>query len=352
MKKKIICGIQQIGIGVSNIKEAWKWYREYFGMDIRIFEDKSVANLMLPYTGGQPQKRHAVLAANLQGGAGFEIWQYTQRTPEGPKFEINIGDLGIFAVKIKSKDIKATYKSFKSKNLNVSEILKDPIGFEYFFVTDPYRNIFQIVNDLDYFKNEKKLTGAANGAIIGVTDIEKSKILYSDILEYDKVIYDKEQIFDDFSLFPGGYFKLRRVLLKHSRQRKGAFCQLYGPSIIELIKVSGRKPKRIYENRYWGDLGFIHLCFDIVGMNELHEECKEKGFPFKVDSSKSFNMGEAAGHFSYVEDPDGTLIEFVETHKVPIIKKIGWSLNLKKRNPEKALPNWIIKTLRFNRIKN
>jgi len=34
-------------------------------------------------------------------------------------------------------------------------------------------------------------------------------------------------------------------------------------------------------------------------------------------------MGEASGHFAYVEDPDGTLIEFVETHKIPIIKKLG-----------------------------
>ena len=33
-------------------------------------------------------------------------------------------------------------------------------------------------------------------------------------------------------------------------------------------------------------------------------------------------MGEAAGHFSYIQDPDGTLIEFVETHKVPILKKL------------------------------
>jgi hypothetical protein len=63
-------------------------------------------------------------------------------------------------------------------------------------------------------------------------------------------------------------------------------------------------------------------------------------------------MGEAAGHFSYVEDPDGTLIEFVETHKLPISKKMGWYINLRKRNPEKPLSNWILKSLKFNRIKD
>jgi hypothetical protein len=62
-------------------------------------------------------------------------------------------------------------------------------------------------------------------------------------------------------------------------------------------------------------------------------------------------MGEAAGRFSYIEDPDGTLIEFVETHKVPIMKKIGWYINLKKRNMLKPLPNWMISTIGWGKVK-
>ena len=61
-------------------------------------------------------------------------------------------------------------------------------------------------------------------------------------------------------------------------------------------------------------------------------------------------MGEAAGHFAYIEDPDGTLIEFVETHKIPILKKIGWYLNLRNRKRESPLPDWLLKALRFNRV--
>ncbi len=51
---------------------------------------------MLPYTGGKPQKRHAALALNLQGGGGFEIWQYVERTPLSANFEIKLGDIGIY----------------------------------------------------------------------------------------------------------------------------------------------------------------------------------------------------------------------------------------------------------------
>jgi hypothetical protein len=87
-------------------------------------------------------------------------------------------------------------------------------------------------------------------------------------------------------------------------------------------------------------------------MSGLAERCAEAGFAFTVDSSNSFDMGKAAGHFTYCEDPDGTLIEFVETHKVPIFEKLGLYLNLRKRNPSKPLPRWMVKMLSLNRVRD
>lgn len=351
--EKIISGIQQIGIGVKDIYQAWKWYKENFGMDIRIFEDNTVAELMLPYTGGEPRKRHAALAMNLSGGGGFEIWQYSERTPQAPEFDLQLGDLGIIAAKIKSPNLKKAYETFKARNLHVI----GDLYADHFFIKDPYDNIFQVINDSIWFRKENKLTGAVAGAMIGVSDIDKARKVYGDILGYDEVVYDKEGVFDDFKPLPGGHHKFRRVLLKASKDRRGIFSQLLGNSYIELIQVLDREPKKIFKNRFWGDLGFIHLCYDISGMEALKKDCEEKGFPFTIDSSvnhndeNSFDMGEAAGHFSYIEDPDGTLIEFVETHKIPIMEKFGWYLNLKKRDRNKPLPNWMIKALRFSKVK-
>ena len=127
---------------------------------------------------------------------------------------------------------------------------------------------------------------------------------------------------------------------------------MLGASYIELIQVYDRTARKIFENRFWGDLGFIHLCFDIKDMNDLRLKCTQAGSPFTVDSGTHFEMGDAAGHFSYIEDPDGALIEFVETFKIPILKKLGWFLDLRKRDPGKALPDWMLKTLRFSRVKD
>lgn len=204
--------------------------------------------------------------------------------------------------------------------------------------------------------NENKISGGSYGAVIGVSDIEKSKIVYSDILGYDEVVYDSTGIFPDLAGLPGGDRELRRVLLKRSEPFSGPFNKLFGQSFIELIKSTGTPGKKIYENRFWGDPGFIHLCYDMRGMDKLKDYCAEKGFGFKVDSKSShegnsFDMGEAAGHFSYIEDPDGTLIEFVETLKVPVFKKLGLYIDLRKRDPHKSLPLWILKSLKFSKVK-
>jgi len=121
---------------------------------------------------------------------------------------------------------------------------------------------------------------------------------------------------------------------------------------IELMQALDRVPVKTFENRFWGDGGFIHLCFDVCNMNALKDRMKSKAIEFTVDSADTFDMGKAGGRFAYAEDPDGTLIEMVETHKVPIFKKIGWYLDLKKRGQHKPLPDWMISALGLNRVKD
>ena len=351
MKKNIV-GIQQIGIGVNDVKQGFSWYHRHFGMDIPVFDEAAEANLMLPYTGGKPHSRHAILAINMKGGAGFEIWQYTSRTPEDANFDILLGDYGIPCVKIKSIDVKATHEYLLSKKMTtIGEIQTDPAGNDHFFLNDPWGNLFEVVQSKNFFGKGRKLTGGSAGCIIGVSDMDRSIGFYSTILGYDKIVYDEEDIFDDFDSLSGGNHKFRRVLLRHSKERKGSFSELLGESQIELLQVIDRTPVKIFKNRFWGDLGFIHICFDVTGMDDLKKECEDHGHPFMVDSANSFDMGEAAGRFSYIEDPDGTLIEFVETHKIPIMKKFGWYLNVEKRDPEKPLPRWLVKAMSLGRVK-
>ncbi len=352
MNNYIISGIQQIGIGVKDVREGFKWYNKNFGMDIPIFEEAAEANLMLPYTGGKPHKRHAILAINMKGGGGFEIWQYTSRSPQPPAFKLQLGDLGLFCAKIKTDNVGASFKYLKSQGVKtLGEICDNPVGKKHFFIEDAFGNFFEIIEDDTWFGKGMQSTGGPIGMIIGVSNIENSIRFYSSILGYDNVIYQGEKSFSDLSALPGGSANVIRALLTHSKERRGPFSKLFGNSFIELIEIKNHNPRKIFENRFWGDLGFIHLCFDIKNMEALKLKCEGEGHPFTVDGGAGFEMGEAAGHFTYVEDPDGTLIEFVETKKIPILKKFGWYLDLKKRDSEKPLPKWMLKALSINRKK-
>ncbi len=351
MKQNII-GIQQVGVGIPDVQKAWTYYRKHFGMDIPIFQESAEAKLMTPYTGGKVHSRSAVLAINIKGGSGLEIWQFTSRKTEAANFEIQLGDLGIMITKIKAQDVNLAYMHLKN---NAAMIIGDlhqlPDHSPCFYVKDEFGAIFQVVQGKDWFRNGEHVTGGVSGAVIGVSDIEKSMKFYGELLGYDHVLYDQTAVFDDYKNLPGGNHKMRRVLLTKKIENSGNFSKLLGTSNIELIQVLDRSPRKMFENRFWGDLGFIHLCFDVYNMKELEKNFADHGYPFTVDSSTSFDMGEAAGHFSYIEDPDGTLIEFVETYRIPILKKIGWYLDLSKRNRTKTLPDWMLSTLKFNRVK-
>lgn len=348
MEGFLISGIQQVGVGTVDFRNTWNWLIRMFGADVKILEDDTVAERMLPYTGGEPRRRHACITLSLQGGGGFEVWQYSERKPVPCPFEVAAGDLGVFAAKVRCRDIRAYHEKISSCQVPCSAPGQLPDGTPVMYVRDPYGNWYQMVEDRKTFIDEGRLTGGVIGAVVGVTDIERSIEFYGGLLGYDRVVSDSTGVFEDWSVLPGSGQKYRRVVLATSAPRKGAFSELFSDSTIELVQALDRTPRKIFEGRFWGDPGFIQICFDITNMKAFGKYCAEKGFPFNVDSCPGdtvFDMGDASGHFTYCEDPDGSLIEFVETHKIPVVKRLGWFIDMGRRNPEKPLPKFLFRMM-------
>lgn len=351
MKKATINGIQQVGIGVVNANEAWAWYRKAFKMNVPIFQDSAEAKLMTRYTAGKVESRHAILAMNMQGGGGFEIWQYTSRVPQPPKEKVTWFDLGILAVKMRCRDIEKTYEYLSSVGAEMlGKPEQDPAGKKHFFVKDPYGNTFELIENGSWFSTNKDLTGGVAGVVIGVSSIDEALPIYQNHLQQSNVLYDTSGVWEDFKPVGGGDNTYRRVLLQGSSQATGAFGKLLCQTQVELIETQAGHKNKIFENRNWGDLGFIHVCFDVNGMGGIKEKIAADGIELTVDSGEEFDMGKAAGRFSYLEDPDGTLIELVETYKVPVMEKLGLYMNVQKRTG--PLPNIMVKFLSLNRVKD
>ena len=351
----VICGIQQIGVGVADVVEAYNWYIKAFGCDVMVADADGIAERMLPYTGGLPRRRRAILAANLQGGGGFEVWQPMDNNLHYLASEPVLGDLGTFAGRVKSRDAaKARGHFLALEGAKVlSEVTVSPSGQKHFFIQDPWGNTYDIVEDGYLLMDMGFATGGVDGELIGVSDMDKSLKFYAGLVGFDKVVYDLTGEFGDFACLPGGKGRFRRVRIEPSYPSEGPLSDLYGQGSIELVQaLEPETPvKKLYEGRWWGDPGFIQICFDVKNMKGIRERALALGHDFVCDGGEDFKMDAADGHFTYVEDPDGTLIEFVETFKIPVLPKWGIYLNLKKRNEHSKLPVFIVKALRFLRIK-
>jgi catechol 2,3-dioxygenase-like lactoylglutathione lyase family enzyme len=350
----MIGGILQIGVGVPDLPRAFAWYRRHFGMDIPVVQETSESSPhMLPLTGGARHHRMLAIIVNLQGGGGLELCQFTRRPANPAGFEPQLGDCGVFSARIKARDAKAVHRWFKNREVDViSDVLRDCSGRAHFFVKDPQGLLFQIAEGDDWFSGGKLPTGGISGFTAGVSNMDCSVRFYRHLLGYDSLIYDEEGVFADLSCLPGGRHPVRRILLTHSQPRRGAFSRLLGASWIELIQALERSPRRLYDGRIWGDPGFFQVAFDMRGMEALERECAVSGVRFILNSKNAVDVGDAEGHYSYIADPDGTLIEFIETCRIPLIRRLRWYLDLRKRPPEKSIPDWMLKTLRLNRVKD
>lgn len=295
-------GIQQIGIGVDNAEEAYAYYNENFGFNVKIFDDAAKAELMKQYTGGTIHERRAILSLNENGGGGFEIWQFTSRTPTDAK-EFGIGDLGIVAL-----------------GVHTANLLEDE------WRRDVYGNLFRCI--------AKSEMSGVKEVFIGVKSLNVSTPFY------EKLLLDADLTTGEIE-FDGKHFA--SASLHVASPGNTAFSKILGPFTITLVESP--EGEHYFKNRYWGDKGFIHMCLDIENMDGLKNHCAEKGIHFSVDSESNFDMGDAGGRFAYVEDPDGTLIELVEVLKFPISKKprIQIPLHWKILKP---LPKMLLKILK------
>ncbi len=338
----IISGIQQVGVGTNNVRQSWDWYRETFGMNIPIFHETAPAELMHPYTGGEIHNREAMLILNRHGGGGLEIWQFLSRRPLDVYEGLVPGDYGVFSTCIKCANLLPVFDNLFSRDYDLlHEPVSNPAGTSHFYLYDFSGNVFDIVQTNDWFVRSQTL-GGVSGVMIGVSDMEQSLQFYRDFLGF-QVVYDETGVFPDFVGLPAQRDRYHRVMLKYTG-KKGPFHRFFGTNYVELVVALDRQSKPIYEGRVWGDPGFMHLCFDVIGMDALIEKARMMGFRVSIDSKDSFSMESSSGRFAYVEDPDGSPIEFVETHRMQVGKRMH--IDLKKRKKQTALPNWMLKMLK------
>ena len=350
---KRINGLQHIGVAVSDMDVSLRFYRTFFGLDIPFFDSVQPAPLMDVYTRNETITKRASMVMNLQGGCAIEVIRPTSFEPVAAKSTVQLGDLGIFITQVKCRDIRGSHRFCEEQQaLGLTSIQTDPLGRETFYIQDPDGNLWQYLQGDSWYTNSGHHSGGVLGCTTGVSDMNRALKLYTSLLGFDEIVYDTTGVFDDWKGLPSGKQTYRRVLLTQKNQPGGGFAMVTGKTYIELVQAMDRTPNFIFEDRIWGDTGFAHIGFDVKGMKALGDDLAHAGYGFTCDSNNALSMGNTKVHCTYIHDDDRTLIEMIEVYKVPIIEKWGVFLNVEKRDPMKPLPDFMLKALRFSRIKD
>jgi catechol 2,3-dioxygenase-like lactoylglutathione lyase family enzyme len=355
MSKQLIGGILQVGIGVTDMPHARSWYHNNLHFSAQVLEERSVTDLMTAYTGGVGHERQAAVIMNMAGAGGIEVWQYLSRTPVHPVNPPRLGDFGIFAVKVKTPDLGLANKLLGAR-VHPTPISKELKGRNSFFFQDPFGNVFQVVKEEEGYFSSPKLTSGIFGCIVGCSDLERSIDFYTNVLGFELKEKREAEVVENYRGLNGESSSYRRALLTKPKSEIGGFSKFLGATEIELVQAVDYQGVPMYENRYWGDPGFMHVCFDVSDMDAIKSHCAAAGHAFVLDSfetekGKSFNMGNVTSRVAYINDTDGTAIEFVETHKVPLIPALGIAINLKGKKTKKNVPDWVLKLVALNRVK-
>lgn len=321
-----LCGLMQIGVGVSDLEAAVKWYAEVLNFKAKPIDDTGPAALMTQYTGGDVYQRRAVMLFNPNGGGGLEVWQFLDRTPEESRVPLTFNQPGIHTVDLyTSGSLDSLNKHFSKYEIELKPWERPSLASVIAWFKDPFGNSFRLLNSSYSIRSPfRGLFGGVAGVYICCSDIEESDSFYSKSLGMKELGSDRN---------------LRLLGCCNSTQ---GFAFMYGPGQIELAQCDHPSASHSYGNRFWGDPGLMHVCFEVADFDQLKNSVNEKGVELTVDSKDSFTMERSAGRFGYLEDPDGTLIELIQVHSIPLLPKLGLHHRIK---PGKAVPKWIIKQM-------
>lgn len=349
-----IQGMQHIGIAITDMDATLKLYRQLFGMDIPFFDSVQAAPLMDSHTRGETITKRASMVMNLQGGCAFEVLRPASFEPVAAAWLVGMGDLGLTTVQMKTPDIQKMHAHARRLVGDACDhkLQTTPWGAPTFYLRDPDGTLFQVLEADDFFGSNGHPSGGAMGCTIGVSDMAASMRLYADLLGFSEVVFDETAIQSDWADLPGGRERHRRVRLTQPGLPVGGFGPVTGKTYIELVEAQDRKGRFIFEDRIWCDTGIAHLGFDVRGMAALGDALAQEGFGFRCDTADAIGMGETKVHCTYIDDPDECWLEMIEVHKIPIIEKWGLFLDVQKRGADAPLPKWMLKALRFSRIRD
>jgi len=321
----MVNSIQHIGIGVEDRERAFEFYGRGMGFSVPISNHQGNCRGVMPII-ERDETRKVIIALNPYGGGLLEIFQYISKKPLPRPQEVDLTYNGFLFYGLMVKNLKKAIERVKQHG---GSIICSP---DYF---TPLQNhnwktaIFQdrdgiLFQMLEYpgsrvgYGEGKLKIGGIEYVAVGVSNLLRSLEFYTRILGYDEVVYIYEGPAPEWKNLFGKDRKIKRALIKRSTKPQGTFKHFLRGGMIELMEVEGNKGKHNFEGRKWGDIGFMELCFDVTNLDATLEDITRKGAEIAVPPYRQDMGMNTMATFSYIKDPDGSLIEFADIQSLPV----------------------------------
>jgi catechol 2,3-dioxygenase-like lactoylglutathione lyase family enzyme len=311
----LITAFQHVGMGVHDTDRTYEFYRKLMGFRVKLSDQTSYLEEMAPIIGAVVEMR-ALMAMNAKGGAAIELIEHVSTRPLEPPQPVQWGDLGYLELGLKAFNLDQLYLNLKRKGVEfltpVRSMELSVGGRErYAYLRDPDGLLLQLVEDKG---GKRPAVGGVRHVGIGVSDMEKARSYYHDVLGFADLLHEFEGRVPELDEVTGGK-EMELVVLGHRAEGESAM-PLLERAIVKLIYTPGYKGKVIYEGRRWGDIGLMEMAFDVSDLAGTVNGLIAKGAEL-YHPPTFVDMGSGtAGNFSYIKDPDGNVVEMVAVEKV------------------------------------
>ena len=309
-------GACHVGIGVFNMEASLAFYRNILGL--KVLHDFSGEDKTMNEVIGRPAEMRVVMLGAIVGGACIKLVQFLPGKYAHKALPVPTnrrwGDVEYCELCFDVWNAETTHNLFVKKGAKpVMEVTKfsalQPDGKElisaYAYLKDPDGALVEFNNHWLDRKEVRGVDKSFDGIIrldhlgFGVTNMDRSKAFYQDVLGFNKVIYDIEGE-SAMSKLVGERLNRRLVMLHN--ENDGA--------VIELIQpYPPYKARPLSPEARWGDLGVMEMGISVKDIEKHYRTLVKEKVQLMCPVGIVKELG--AEHV-YIKDPDGLLIELIE----------------------------------------
>ena len=313
----MIEGFEHVGIGVTDIKRSYDFYKNVLRFSTKLNEGEAVHEELTPVI-GESSRLATIMAINLSGGAAIELIEH-RSTPPRPMPDVHWGDIGYLGAGLKAYMIDDLVGILKGKGAEfVTPVVEFGISgggtWKNAFMRDPDGILLELLETEELRESSKKpKIGGFSHLTLGISNMEKSVEFFKRVMGFDEVLLDSDDTPSGLEPVTRGQ-ACRRVCLRQSKEPRSPLPVETG--MVVLVEARGYEGKPIYEGRRWGDVGIMEMAVEVVEIEDTYKTLLERGaVPFAAPADVDMGMG-TKGAVAYIKDPDGNPFEMAEAKKV------------------------------------